>query len=160
MQKQSSLSRAAEAGKKGDYSKAQKILRDLISDIDPPPEAWLLLGRSYHAQKDYSKALGAFNDYISLKPDSHEGYLFAGRTYLTLGIPQKAVSFLRRALALCPSDDKKSSALQSEIKALLGTAHLKAKNSGTAVGILQDAVESSPENKRIYRAYLNALLVR
>ena len=74
------LNLAAEAGKRGNYRQAVKILRELISETDAPPEAWLLLGRSLHALKDYSRAIAAFNDYIRQRPKSGEGYLFAGRT--------------------------------------------------------------------------------
>jgi len=146
------LKAASEAGKKGNYRLAVKILGELISETDAPPEAWLLLGRSFHALKDYSRALAAFNDYIQQKPRSGDGYLFAGRTYLTLGMAYRAVPFLRKALENSPGD--------SRTKAVLGTAYLKSKNSQAAVQTLQEAVEAAPEDKRIYRAYLNALLVR
>ena len=159
------LNLALDAGKKGDYNRAIKILWDIMSQGDAPPEAWLLLGRSYHAKKEYSHALAAFNDYIRFKPESDEGYLFAGRTYLVLGLAYKAVPLLRTALEknfLNNAEEKKVILVQkqAEIKALLGTAYLKSRNSQAAVEVLQDAVESSPENKRIYRAYLNALLIR
>ena len=146
------LTLAAELGKKGDYREAVKILKRLISETDAPPEAWLLLGRSLHALKEYSPALAAFNDYLRQRPEAGEGYLFAGRTYLTLGMPYKAVPFLRKALENSPGD--------SRIKALLGTAYLRSKHSQAAVQTLEEAVEAAPADKRIYRAYLNALLVR
>jgi len=146
------LEPAIEAGKRGNYRLAVKILTNLISETDAPSEAWLLLGRSFHALKDYSKALAAFNDYIRQRPRSGEGHMFAGRTYLTLGMPYKAVPFFRKALEKNPGS--------SAIKALLGTAYLKSKHSQAAVEILEEAVEAAPANKRIYRAYLNSLLVR
>ena len=146
------LRAASEAGKKGNYRQAVKILGELLSETDAPPEAWLLLGRSFHALKEYSRALAAFNDYIQHRPKAGEGYLFAGRTYLTLGMAYRAVPFLRKALENNPGD--------SRTKAILGTAYLKSKNSQAALEILQEAVESAPDDKRIYRAYLNSLLVR
>jgi tetratricopeptide (TPR) repeat protein len=96
--------------------------------------------------------LAAFNDYITLKPRSWEGYFFAGRTCLVLGFPRRAIGFFEKALGR----NKKN----GEIMAFLGTAHLKARHSRAAVETLQSAVETDPENKRIYRAYLNALFVR
>ena len=146
------LSLAVEFGKKGNYQQAVKILNRIISETDAPPEAWLLLGRSFHALKNYSHALAAFNDYIRQRPESGEGYLFAGRTYMTLGIPYKAVPFLRKALENSPGD--------SHTKALLGIAYLRSKHSEAAVQMLEEAVHAAPANKRIYRAYLNSLLVR
>jgi len=153
---------AAEAGKRSNYHLAVKILGELISETDAPTEAWLLLGRSFHAIKDYSRALAAFHDYIRQRPHLGEGYFFAGRTYLTVGMPYKAVPFLRKALENPPgtSSDLQAADFKSKTKALLGTAYLKSKHSQAAVDILQSAVEEAPEDKRIYRAYLNSLMVR
>ena len=101
--------------------------------------------------------------------------MFIGRTYLALGMPYKAVPVLRKALDLSSPKGSRSSArggstsalalgsradLQSKIMALLGTAYLKSKNSQAALGVLEDAVNLNPDDKRIYRAYLNALMVR
>ena len=146
------LKAAAESGKKGNYRAAVKILGELICETDAPPEAWLLLGRSFHALKEYSRALAAFNDYIKQRPAAGDGYLFAGRTYLALGLPYRAVPFLRKALENSPGD--------SRTQAMLGMAYLKSKNSQAAVQILQEAVEAAPADRRIYRAYLNSLVVR
>ncbi|MCL2320463.1 MAG: tetratricopeptide repeat protein, partial [Treponema sp.] len=154
------LALAVEMGKRGKYRQAINILGELIAETEAPPEAWLLLGRSLHAVKDYSRALAAFNDFIQQKPESAEGYLFAGRTYLTLGMPFKAVRFLRKALDNSPGETDAAVKTAAEIKALLGTAYLKSKHSLAAVTILQQAVEAAPADKRIYRAYLNSLLVR
>ena len=151
------IARAVEAGKQGNYSQAAKILGDIITETDAPPEAWLLLGRSFHALKDYSRSLAAFNDYLRLRPRAAEGYFFAGRTYLSLNMPYKAVPLLRKALK---NSRRGNVDFQSKIKALLGTAYLRSKNSQAAVQMLQDAVESAPTDKRIYRAYLNCLFVR
>ncbi|GHU96948.1 hypothetical protein FACS189483_01470 [Spirochaetia bacterium] len=158
------LTRAIQAGVRRDYGEAVRILEELISQDDAPPEAYLFLGRSLHALKDYSRALAAFNDYIRICPRSSEGYRFAGRTYLTAGMPQRAAPFLKKALDLHPDDVL--------TMALLGTAYLKSKHSAEAVEILQQAVETAAQNRpgkppvsareqqRIYRAYLNALLIR
>jgi tetratricopeptide (TPR) repeat protein len=153
---------AAEAGKGGNYHLAVKILGELITETDAPTEAWLLLGRSFHAIKDYSRALAAFNDYIRQRPHQGEGYFFVGRTYLSIGMPYKAVPFLRKALEKSPgkSSGFQAAEFKSKTKALLGTAYLKSRHSQAAVDIFQEAVEEAPEDRRIYRAYLNSLLVR
>ena len=153
------LKSAIEAGKNGDYRHSLEILEELLSGTFIIPETWLLLGRTFHALGDYSKAIAAFNDYLKLKPESSQGYLYMGRTYLTVAMPYKAVPFLRKALELHPDN--------IQTMALLGTAYLKSKNSRESVNILQNAVEAAEktnigkkEYNRIYRAYLNALLVR
>jgi tetratricopeptide (TPR) repeat protein len=165
-EEQEKLEAAIRAGARRDYGTAVSILEELISRYEPPPDAYLLLGRSLHALKNYSKALAAFNDYLRIYPRSAQGYLFAGRTYLALGLPHRAVPVLRRALRFNPSD--------AFTMALLGAAYLKSNHSQPAVDILEEAVEtaagnrpsaagkslSQREQRRIYRAYLNALLIR
>ena len=146
------LKAAIAAGNRRDYKRAVLILEELISGYEGPPEAFLYLGRALHCLKNYSRSLAAFNDYIALKPKCFQGYLYAGRTCLVLGFYQKAVNYLEKAL--------RRSKKNSQIMALLGTAQLKARHSTAAVDMLQQAVETDPENKRIYRAYLNALFIR
>lgn len=153
------LALAIKAGKKGDYKKALKILQEIIAGSFVPAESWLLLGRTYHALGDYSRALAAFNDYLKQKPRSSQGYLFMGRTYLAVGMPQRAVRFLRKAHELHPDN--------IQVTSLLAMACLKSRHSREAVDLFQAAVETAAksgmagtEYKRVYRAYLNALLVR
>jgi tetratricopeptide (TPR) repeat protein len=149
---QARIDQAVQAGSRRDYRRAADILEELVSLYDAPPEAYLLLGRARHALKDYTRALAAFNDFLRLSPGSAEGYRFTGRTYLTLGMPQRAAPFLRKSLEINPQDPS--------TMALLGIAYLKSKRSRNAVDALQQAAEAAPANKRIYRAYLNALLIR
>jgi tetratricopeptide (TPR) repeat protein len=153
------LEKAIRAGKERDYQKAVRILEELLSGLDAPPEAYLFLGRSLHALKDYFRALASFNDYVRLRPNSSQGYMFAGRTYLAIGMPGRAVPVLRKALTLSPQD--------TFIMALLGTAYLKSRHSLPAVDILQQAVETAAGDRlaqkaqdRLYRAYINALFIR
>jgi tetratricopeptide (TPR) repeat protein len=111
--------------------------------------------------------LAAYNDYLRICPRSPEGFFYAGRTCLTMGMPHRAVSVLRKALNLDAGDPL--------ILAFLGIAYLKSKRSQQAVDLLQRAVEtaakqeeapsrrravSGREQRRIYQAYLNALLIR
>ena len=75
-------------------------------------------------------------------------------------MPYKAVPFLRKALENCPGDPAADGKTMAETRALLGTAYLKSKHSQAAVQMLEEAVNDAPADKRIYRAYLNSLLVR
>jgi tetratricopeptide (TPR) repeat protein len=96
--------------------------------------------------------LAALNDYIAAEPRAAAGYFFAGRTCLVLGFYRKAARFFTKAL----KRDKKNPLVMS----LLGLAYLKARHSQAAVDMFQRAVETAPGNRRIYRAYLNALFIR
>lgn len=146
------LEEAIRAGERRDYRTAVRLLEDLLSRQDDQPEALLYLGRALHAQGDYGRAIASFHDYLSARPRSAAGRLFAGRSYLALGQPRQAVPLLEEASRLKPHDP--------DIMGLLGIAYLKANRSGPAVEWLERAVKAAPENQRIYRAYLNALLVR
>ena len=134
-------------------------MQELISESYAPPEAWLLLGRSFHALGDYSRALAAFNDYLRQNSRSSQGYLFMGRTYITVGMPQRAIPYLKKAHELHPQN--------IQITALLAMAYLKSRRSQLALETFQAAVEGAAkagigkkESKRLYRAYLNSLMVR
>jgi len=146
------LERALQAGAERDYPSAVQILEDILSSTDEIPEALLYLGRAHHALGDHAKAISCFNEYLRIKPRSFAGHFFAGRSYLALGIPKKAVLLLNEAVRHRPAD--------AEALALLGIAYLKARRSASAVGILERAVHVAPNDQRIYRAYINALLIR
>jgi len=147
------LEQAVQAGTRREYPAAARLLEELIAESDAPPaEAFLLLGRSYHALGDYSRSITAFRDYLNLRPRSGLGFFFAGRSYLALKMPQKAIPLLKKALALRPND--------AQILSLLGISYLRGRRSREAVDYLQQAVQAVPDNPRVYRAYINALLVR
>jgi tetratricopeptide (TPR) repeat protein len=153
------LKDAVSAGVRRRYQEAAAILEQLAADPAAEPESRLYLGRALHALGDYPRALAALNSYIRLKPRNFQGYFFAGRTLLALGHYGPAAGSLRRALALNPRN--------VHSMALLGAAYLKSRHSVQAVVLLEQAVESAAARKlpprdqrRIYHAYINALLIR
>lgn len=146
------LRRAIEAGVRRDYRLAERLLEELIAEGDGGPEALLYLGRARHALGDHGRALLAFRDYLAIRPSSIAGRLFAGRSLLALGYPRRAERLFREALRKRPEDPT--------LLGLIGIACLKGRRSAEAVAVLERAVAAAPEDRRIYRAYLNALLVR
>lgn len=143
---------ALEAGARRDYRTAVALLEEICAGTDQMPEARLYLGRARHALGEYSVAIGEFRSYLATRPSSVAGRLFVGRSYLAASMPKHALRYLREAAELRPGE--------ATIQALLGVALLKNRRSAEAVEALRAAVELAPANKRIYRAYLNALLVR
>jgi len=143
---------AIRAGADRDYEKAAGLLADILSRSDEMPEALLYLGRARHAQGRYGQAIASFRDYLRIRPAAPAARLFLGRSYLAAGFPRKAVHFLRQAAEGKPADP--------DAAALLGIAYLKARSSARAVAEFERAVHLSPEDARIYRGYVNALLVR
>jgi tetratricopeptide (TPR) repeat protein len=135
------------------------MLEDLLSDPAAPPETYLYLGRALHALGEFPRALAALTDYVRLKPKNPQGYFFSGRTLLAMGENHRAAGALIKALKLHPRN--------IQIMALLGIAYLKSHHSAQAVSTLEEAVETaaarnipSPEQQRIYHAYINALIIR
>lgn len=144
------VKKAIRAGKDRNYPEAIKILTKVVTESDEHPEAYLYLGRSYHALKEYSKAILYLTFYKNARPESAAGHFYLGRAYLAAGIYPKAVPHLERAAA-------ESSSPKPVI--LLGIAYLKAKQFASAVEYLGAAVERDPQNQKVYVGYLNALLI-
>jgi tetratricopeptide (TPR) repeat protein len=145
------LDRAIKAGRSRKYADAIRFLTTLLARTDDAPEALLYLGRSYHAIGDFGKAASTFRIYLDRVGGSVEGYLFLGRSYLAMGSPEDAVQPLREALRLAPDS--------ATVEGMLGLCFLKLRRSSLAIKHLERAIGLQPDNKRLYVAYLNALLV-
>lgn len=145
------LNKAVQAGQKRDYEQALRSLEFLVAETDSLPQAFLYLGRTYHALERYAQAVRAFRFYLSFVPNSHAGFFFLGRSYLSFGELKKAVYYLKKSINLNSSF--------SMAKGLLGFAYLKLKRSDLAVQYLEQAVLQDPKNTVLYTGYLNALLV-
>ena len=143
---------AVRAGSERDYEKAVFLLNKIIIETDSIPDAFLYLGRSYHALGNYSSAVRMLKLYISYEEESPKGYFFLGRTYLSIGLPGKSARYLNKALSLSPENP--------EILSLLGVSLLKLRKIDHAVALLEQAYEIQPDNKSIYNAYLNSLYAK
>jgi tetratricopeptide (TPR) repeat protein len=123
----------------------------IVAETESLPEAWLFLGRARYALGDHDLALSAFSSFLSCRPDDPAGWFFTGRTYLAIGRAREAASCLQSAIDKGRND--------AETWALLGFADLRMKRSGKAVASLETAVGLAPDDRRIFRAYLNALYI-
>ncbi len=150
------LNEAVEAGTRRDYQNSIELLTALIAENEPPleilNEALLYLGRSYHAIGAYGKAISVLSDYIGNGGSPGPGCFFLGRAYLSAGRPAEAAAALRKSIEV--------SGESPAAWALLGAAYLKEKKSKSAVDCLERAVSLAPDDKRIFRGYLNALFAR
>lgn len=145
------LADAIRAGVARDYNTASDLLLRIISETDQFPQAYLYLGRSYHALGRYELAIQFLDYFLILKPDVSAGYFFLGRSYFAHGLFKSAILNLKRAVRMEPDNAQPAS--------LLGLAYLKVRRSDLAAEHLAKAVEIEPENREIYAAYLNTLLV-
>lgn len=142
---------AVEHGKQRRYDKAIPLLRYIVSVTDEIDEAFLYLGRSYHAKGQYNAAIDKLRRFLELRPNSAAGRFFLGRSLLSAKKYRAAAQTLEEALQL-RSD-------LVEAKSLLGYIYLKQRHSERALELLEEAVTSNPDDKQLYTGYLNALLI-
>ncbi|MCK4541270.1 MAG: tetratricopeptide repeat protein [Spirochaetales bacterium] len=144
--------KALKAGKERNYPEAITLLTCITSETDSFPEAFLYLGRSYHALGRYEQAIQFLHYFIRSKPQVSAGYFFIGRSYLALGLSRYAIKPLKQAVALHPESIQGFT--------FLGIAYLKLRRPDLAVASLERAVELDTENKKLYNGYLNALYLQ
>jgi tetratricopeptide (TPR) repeat protein len=87
-----------------DYVKASAEFQAAIKARANYAEAWLLLGVARRARLDDAGALNAFRRAAELNPQDFHALYELGSEYLSLGKPQTAVVYLKRALLLAPED--------------------------------------------------------
>ena len=149
---QTLFQQALKAGQNRDYPRAIDLLSRITSETDAIPQAFLYLGRSFHAIGRFDLAIQPLRYFIQVSPDSGAGYFFLGRALLALELPAHAVRNFKRVLEIEPDS--------VQALGLIGMAYLKAKRPELASQYLARAVVLDPENTNLYTAYLNSLLVQ
>jgi tetratricopeptide (TPR) repeat protein len=145
------LALALQAGKDRNYQKASTLLLRIVSETDNVPEAYLYLGRSYHALGNLDLAIQFLNYFTEIKPDIGAGHFFLGRAYLARRLPVRAVFELEAATRIDPDN--------SHAHTLLGLAYLHKRETSFAALSLGRAVELDVENTELYSTYIHTLLV-
>jgi tetratricopeptide (TPR) repeat protein len=146
------LDAAIKAGEARDYRKSAELLTLLLARSDSSPEALLYLGRARYALGEHGRAIEAFRRFLREGGEAAPGLFFLGRSYLAMGRAAEAARCLRKSLAL---DDRKAPSW-----AFLGAALLKLRKTKAAVDCLEKAIAIAPQDRTIYRGYLNALYAR
>ena len=145
------LALALQAGKDRNYQKASNLLLRIVCETDDLPEAYLYLGRSYHALGNLDLAIQFLKYFTEVKPDIGAGHFFLGRAYLARRLFLRAVFELEAATRIDPDN--------SQAHTLLGLAYLHKREISLAARSLGRAVELDEENPELYGAYLHTLLV-
>ncbi|MBI9100839.1 MAG: tetratricopeptide repeat protein [Spirochaetales bacterium] len=146
------FNKAFQAGKKRNYKRSLKLFQQLVTLTDEFPSSFLYMGRCCHAMGETEQAVLFFKYYLKRFPGSTTGLFFLGRTYLALGAWNKGLSTLNRVYKKKPDFP--------QVKAFLGFGFLKYKKIEPAVTFLGKAVEETPDNDKLYQAYLNALYLQ
>jgi len=145
------FSQALQAGKERNYIKASNLLLRIVSETDAMPQAYLYLGRSYHALGNLDLAIQFLRYFAELKPGVGAGHFFLGRAYFERHLYRQAAEELKSAIELEPEN--------SHAHALLGMTYLRLRDSSAASRSLGMAVELDTENTELYDAYRHTLLV-
>jgi tetratricopeptide (TPR) repeat protein len=145
------LQEAIELGRRRKYTQAVNKLLYLISADDSLDEAFLYLGRSFHALGEYSRAIDALRSFVEKRRDSSAGHFFLGRAYLAMNIYSHAAVHLRESLTIRPGF--------FQAAMLLGYTLLKLHRPDEASDLLGRLVEVNPTDESLYSGYLNSLLV-
>ncbi|TFG63818.1 MAG: tetratricopeptide repeat protein [Spirochaetales bacterium] len=145
------LDPAIKAGEARNYQESVALLKKIILETDSLPEAFLYIGRGYHALGEYGLAVQSLKQFIAYCPEESAGYFFLGRTFLSMAIYENALLRLKKALSIDPDNP--------HIRTYLGLAYLKLKHPEYAVHHLEKAVGLAPKNRLMYVAYINALTV-
>ncbi|MBN1686464.1 MAG: tetratricopeptide repeat protein [Spirochaetales bacterium] len=145
------FAQALQAGKERNYIKASNLLLRIVSETDAMPQAYLYLGRSYHALGHIDLAIQFLRYFTELKPGVGAGHFFLGRAYFLRRLHARAVEELETAARLEPEN--------SQAHALLGMARLRMRDTSRAAASLGRAVELDGENTDLYNAYLHTLLI-
>ena len=143
---------AVRAGARREYGEAVRLLEEVLAKSDEFPEALLYLGRANHARGEYGRSIASFTDFLQQHPKSTIARLYLGRSYIAAGLPRRAIPYLLDAVERRPDDPS--------VVAMLALAFLKSRNSAKAVQYFERAVQLAPSDARVYRGYVNSLLVR
>ncbi len=146
------LDAAIAAGAERDYRKATELLTLLLARTDSMPEALLYLGRARYALGEQGRAIEAFRGYLRGGGEAAAGLFFLGRSYLACGRPTEAVRSLRKSVEADPN--------KAPAWAFLGAAMIKLRKTKAAVDCLERAIALAPQDRNIYRGYLNAIYAR
>ena len=143
---------AIRQGIERNYKKAVSLLLEVLAAGDTILEAYLYLGRAYHALGDSRRAVLYLSFFTERCPDEPAGWFFLGRSYLNEGLIHKAIETLLRAVELKPDEPSHFG--------YLGMAYLRIKDFDAAADYLARAVEMDPQNTKIYNGYLNTLFLQ
>jgi tetratricopeptide (TPR) repeat protein len=144
------LDEAIKSGKRRDYHTAVSLLLEVISAGDGFHEAYLYLGRAYHALGAFEQALPALQSFLDLEPNSAQGFFFMGRALISLSAYKEAIKYLRKS--------EKLGLKNPELESLIGFCLLKLKRPDLALPYLENALKKAPENQNIQNAFFNTLI--
>jgi tetratricopeptide (TPR) repeat protein len=88
----------------GQFATAEKRIQERLEKFPNASALFILLGKTYTAQKDYPKAEAALSRAIALEPDSQPAYIALARAYVASNNHREALRRLNTVLAKSPND--------------------------------------------------------
>ncbi len=145
------LEQAIADGRNRNYASAVKKLEKLLSATDDLPEALLYLGRAHHELGNFEDSVIAFRLFITKFPKSGAGYFYLGRTYIAMQKFTRASNCFYESIKIKPDF--------APALAYMGYSQMRSGYTSKSVDWLRRAVESEPDNSRIFTMYINAILM-
>ncbi|MBN2510681.1 MAG: tetratricopeptide repeat protein [Spirochaetales bacterium] len=149
---QKKFRQALRHGTAREYKKAVSLLLEVLAAGDSITEAYLYLGRAYHALGDAQRAILYLSFFTDRCPEEAAGWFFLGRSYLHEGLVHRAIEAFTRASGIKPEEPSHYG--------YLGMAYLRVKDFDQASDYFAKAVELDPDNSKIFNGYLNTLFLK
>lgn len=124
-----------------DYTKAEGILKPLLSKFPDSASVHLYAGMVLERRKEYDEALAYLNRALELDATLVEAYKERARTFSELGDPVRAAVDLTKAVDLDPAE--------GEIWAMRGLTFVKRRLYDAGIKDFSRALENLPENPGI-----------
>ncbi len=119
-----------------------------ITEKDPKDtESWVMLGRLYRLATDSPNAEKAYNNALKIDPDNEDALTGLAGLYAELGDTQKAIEKLKAATDKNPSENT---------LVALAMAYENQKDYKNAAAVLERAVGSAPDDRRLVRELAEA----
>jgi tetratricopeptide (TPR) repeat protein len=105
------------------------------------PEASLVLGEHWYAQKAYDKARPALERYVKLAPDATAARAQLGNTYFKLGLFAEALAAFEAVRLRWPD--------KVEVQVNIGNSHFQLGQYERAVAVLEAALKQAPDRESV-----------
>ena len=100
---------------KGQFSKAQKILKNYTKSEPDDSDGWTLLAFSYRKLEKYEASEESYLKALSIDPENKSALEYQGELFVELEMPALALANLEKLNILCPNSCEEAEQLKSFI---------------------------------------------
>ena len=100
---------------RGQFSKAQKILKNYTKSEPDDSDGWTLLAFSYRKLEKYEASEESYLKALSIDPENKSALEYQGELFVELEMPALALANLEKLNILCPNSCEEAEQLKSFI---------------------------------------------